>query len=95
MRVRWTDIAVHQLAAACEYIALDKPSAAEKVRRQILQQVRNLGAHPQAGREGRVAGTRELVIVNTPYIVAYRIKNDAEVQVLAILHAKRRWPRTF
>ncbi len=34
----------------------------------------NLPENPQMGRPGRVSGTRELVIVQTSYIVPYRIK---------------------
>ena len=47
-----------------------------------------------AGREGRVAGTRELVIRGTPFIVAYRVVRN-EVHVLAVMHAARKWPDEF
>jgi toxin ParE1/3/4 len=43
------------------------------------------------GRQGRCAGTRELVIARTPYIVAYRIERLAVV-VLRVLHGAQRWP---
>jgi len=46
---------------------------------------------PERGRAGRVAGTRELIITGTPFIVAYHLDHD-EVQVLAILHRARIWP---
>lgn len=36
------------------------------------------------GHSGRVKGTRELVIVRTPYIAAYRIKGE-KIQILRIL----------
>lgn len=48
-----------------------------------------------AGRTGRVSDTRELVIAGTPYVVAYRITHQSEVQILAVLHGKRRWPDAF
>jgi len=38
-----------------------------------------------------VAGTRELVIVGTPYIVPYRVENDA-VQIITVLHGAQKWP---
>jgi plasmid stabilization system protein ParE len=38
-----------------------------------------------------VAGTRELVVIGTPYIVIYRIEATAIV-VLRVLHAAQRWP---
>jgi toxin ParE1/3/4 len=47
-----------------------------------------------AGREGRVAGTRELVIRGTPFIVAYRLERN-EVQILAVMHAAIKWPEEF
>jgi len=47
-----------------------------------------------AGRAGRVAGTRELVIVGTPFIVAYRVEKK-EVRVVAVLHAAQKWPDEF
>jgi toxin ParE1/3/4 len=43
------------------------------------------------GRPGRVPGTRELVIPNTPFIVPYRVVGNT-IQVLRILHGARPWP---
>ncbi len=43
---------------------------------------------------GRVKGTRELVVVRTSYIVAYRLKRG-KIQILRILHGARQWPDTF
>ena len=49
---------------------------------------------PKAGRIGRVAGTREVVVPGTSYLVAYRIVEDM-IQVLAILHGAQEWPESF
>lgn len=95
MTICWARDATRQLAAARAYIALDSPKAADRVLLQITEAVKLLGSHPNAGREGRVKNTRELVIVGTPYIVAYRIRNKSTIQVLAVLHGKRRWPDSF
>lgn len=43
------------------------------------------------GRAGRVAGTRELVVADTPYIIPYRVRGDA-VEILRVFHAARKWP---
>jgi toxin ParE1/3/4 len=83
------------LLAAHAYVASDNPRAADKLVLQITETVKHLGMHPRAGREARVKDTRELAIVGTPYIVAYRINREREIQVLAVLHGKRRWPDTF
>jgi toxin ParE1/3/4 len=53
--------------------------------------VRRLRSFPESGRAGRVAGTRELVVSGTPFIVIYRVKPSAVV-IIRVLHAARRWP---
>ena len=95
MTIQWAEDAVRQLTAAHAYVAADNPRAADRLLLQITQAVKLLGSYPSAGRDGRVANTRELVIANTPYIVAYRIENKNMVQILAVLHSKRRWPESF
>jgi toxin ParE1/3/4 len=57
----------------------------------ISDWVKLLGRLPRSGRPGRVEGTRELVIIRTPYIVAYRIIGDT-VRILRVLHSSRQWP---
>jgi hypothetical protein len=37
------------------------------------------------------AGTRELVIANTPFVVPYRIRDD-HIDILRVYHAARMWP---
>jgi toxin ParE1/3/4 len=94
MRVRWTTPAREQLVNAFEYIAEGNRRAAARTAEQIWESTQLLDRHPMAGREGRVAGTRELVIYGTPFIVAYRIEKK-EVRILAVLHAAREWPEEF
>lgn len=94
MKIRWTDGAVEDLQSAYEYIASDNEKAAAETVDRIVSAVERLEQFPQMGRTGRVAGTRELVVTGTPFIVAYRSKRDT-VQVLAVLHAARKWPRKF
>jgi toxin ParE1/3/4 len=94
MLLRWTSPATEQLAAAYEYVAADNHAAALRIANQIWETVDVLTRHPMAGRKGRVPGTRELVIVGTPFVVAYRVERT-EVWVLAVLHAAKKWPREF
>ena len=61
---------------------------------RIWEAVDMVGRHPGAGRKGRVAGTRELVVAGTPFVAIYRVARD-EVQMLAVLHAAREWPEEF
>jgi toxin ParE1/3/4 len=77
-----------------DWIAADNPAAATRMVTRIRIVVERLALVPGAGRPGRVAGTRELVISGTPYIVPYRVKGDA-VQIITILHSAQRWPDRF
>ena len=77
-----------------EWIGADNPAAAARMVARIRTAVERLATVPGAGRPGRVAGTRELVISGTPYLVPYRVKGDA-VQIITILHSAQRWPDRF
>lgn len=86
----WTRRAQHNLQDIGDCIAQDSPLAAEITVKRIIEQVSGLAFYPHIGRIGSVAGTRELVIANTPYIVVYRIRE--RVEVLRIRHGAQRWP---
>jgi toxin ParE1/3/4 len=38
--------------------------------------------------------SRELVVTGTPFVVAYRV-NGESIQILAVLHGARKWPKPF
>ena len=43
--------------------------------------------HPSLGRAGRVPGTRELVVPDTPYLVPYRVRG-MRIEILRIFHGR-------
>jgi addiction module RelE/StbE family toxin len=92
MEIVWRASALNDLEAIREFIVQDNPQAAVRVMTAIRAAVDRLGRHPGLGRAGRVDGTRELVMSNAPYIVAYRVAEN-QVRILAIIHMSRRWPR--
>ena len=94
MRVRWTTPAREEFVAAYEYLAEESRAAAARTAGRIWTGTQLLARHPMAGRPGRVAGTRELVIRGTPFIVAYEVRKK-EVRILAVLHGARKWPEEF
>lgn len=94
MKVRWTRLAVADLDSVYEYIATDDPAAAGRIVERIETAVVMLSRHPSAGRAGRIRGTRELVISGTPFIVPYRFRRAA-IEVLAVIHASRKWPEAL
>ena len=83
-----------QLEDIHEGIAAENPLAASRVIERIRIAVERLQEFPEIGRPGRVPGTRELVIVGTPYIVPYRLK-DGTVEIITVLHSAQRWPDRF
>jgi addiction module RelE/StbE family toxin len=91
LRLEWSAYALADRAAIFDYIEADSPRAAVAVDDRIREQVEVLVRFPQSGRKGRVEGTRELIIIRTPYIVAYCIQGDT-VRILRVLHGAQRWP---
>ena len=91
MRIVWTAPAVHDLAAARAYIARDNPPAADRQVERVLAAVGSLLQFPDIGRPGRRAGTRELVVSRTPYVVAYRVRAEI-IEILRVMHGRQRWP---
>jgi len=94
VEVKWTRRASDQLASAYAYVLEANPAAAHRQMEIVIRAVEQLSDFPEIGRPGRVAGTRELVIQSTPYIVAYRLRGRS-VRILALLHGARRWPTRF
>jgi plasmid stabilization system protein ParE len=45
---------------------------------------------PAMGRVGRIKGTREAVLSDISYIIAYRVGQD--IEILTIIHTSQRWP---
>jgi toxin ParE1/3/4 len=91
----WTEQATRQLDHAHDYIALsNSEEVAVRITMQIFAGVQQLATFPMSGRPGRVPGTRELVISNAPFVVAYTIEQD-QVVVLAVYHGAQQWPDVF
>jgi toxin ParE1/3/4 len=94
MKVRITSLASGHLLAAYDYLQASSPAAARSQLKRVFDAIDLLQRTPYLGRKGRVAGTRELVVPRTPYIVAYTVVGE-EVQVLAVLHGAQQWPESF
>lgn len=90
MRLVWTRPAHADRNKIREYIARHAPAAALALDELISEQAGLLVAHPNIGRDGRVAGTRELV-AHRHYILVYDTHGDT-VRILRVLHTARLWP---
>jgi toxin ParE1/3/4 len=95
MKVVIRSEAERDLTAIFEWIAKDNPPAARKVVGQIRDRITllELNSLARMGRPGFVPGTLELV--EYPYIVVYRVLDDAgEIEIVAIVHgARKREPK--
>lgn len=91
MMIKWLEDAIDDLQALRQYIANDKPSAVNRIAKQILKTINLLSNQPGMGRPGRVVGTREIIVASTPYILPYRVKNNS-IEILRLLHAAMEWP---
>lgn len=97
IHIRWANAATTDFFEICDFIARDRPRAAETVGAAILAAIAALPEHPRRGRPGRRAGTRELVLPSLPYLVVYTIEpgigpEPETLYVTRILHGAQRWP---
>jgi addiction module RelE/StbE family toxin len=91
MQVKWLKWALRNLEQARNYVFQDNPTAAQELILKIQNAANQLQNYPFMGKNGRVEGTRELIISNSPYILIYRVKEES-VEVLRILHTSKRYP---
>lgn len=90
--VKWLSRAIANLEAHTEHIAQDNPRTAYELADLAYAATEMLSRFPLLGRIGRVQGTRELVIPDTPFIIVYVVKPKS-IQIIRMLHGKQLWPR--
>lgn len=90
MKLVWTQPARQDRREIREYIAADSPGAALALDELLAKKAGYLIDHPDLGRPGRIAGTRELV-AHRNYILVYDVAGEW-VRVLRVMHAARQWP---
>ena len=91
MTVVWSARAIRHLSALRAYIARENPDAAAGVALMLLAAVERLAELPSLGRPGRLAGTRELVVPGTPYLIPYRVRSE-RLEIIAVFHQRQQWP---
>ncbi len=91
MNLVWLPSAIANRDSQLEYIARNNVRAAIEQGDRIAKQVVQLIEHPEIGRQGRIEGTRELVVSRTPFILVYRINSD-RIELIRLLHGAQQWP---
>jgi len=84
VKVVWSPLAVDRTSEIAEYIALDKPPAAEKWVELVFDSVKRLEQFPNSGRiipEINLESFREIIIGN--YRIIYRIE-EKQISILTV-----------
>ncbi len=92
MRMIWSPLAINRATEIADYIAKDKPSAAEKWINTIFSKVEQLQFSPEIGRtvpEINNRQFRELIYCN--YRIVYRVEKK-QIPILTIRHGRQILP---
>lgn len=90
MKIHYAPIAGRQLADILAYLRERSPRGTRNVGSAIRRTVSLLAATPFAGREGRVAGTREFPVKGYPYLIVYVVDGERdELLIASIVHMAR------
>ncbi len=92
MTIIWSPLAIDRVSEIANYIAKDKPSAAEKWINTVFSKVEQLELSPEIGRivpELSNSQFRELIYGN--YRIIYRIEKE-QISILTIRHGKQILP---
>ena len=91
MKIVWSRRALSHLIYIRQHIEQDSERNAALAASRILEAVDLLQRHPEIGRPGRVVGTRELVVPQTPYVIPYRVRRE-RLELIAVFHGRQKWP---
>jgi toxin ParE1/3/4 len=92
LNLRYSARAKSQLLAIQEYIVgQGNPDAAARIGGNIRAAAEVLRHFPYAGRPGRVPGTREWVVRQSPYVIVYEVivEGRNEIMVLGVFHCRQ------
>ncbi len=90
MQIILTPAALDDIENIVAYIAKDNKQAARKLHDNIKAKVYGLVDFPLAHKEGRIQGTREMV-VHPHYVVVYSVLKT-KIKILRVLHTSLQWP---
>ncbi len=88
MKVIWSPLAIEKLEATAKYIALDKPSAADKWVNDVFDRADMLASQPELGREvPELLGSNYREVVFGNYRIIYKVEN--EVNILTVRNSRQ------
>ena len=83
MKIVWSPLALEKLEASAKFIALDKPSAADKWVNDIFDRIDLLGSQPELGREvPELLGSNYREVIFGSYRIIYKVENEIKILTL-------------
>lgn len=92
MHVRFQDTAEDDLDSIVTYVGPRSPQGLAKVITSIFTIASQLETFPLMGRPGQIDGTRELIVPRTPYRLIYVVDEPYYIDIIRVLHGKRKYP---
>ena len=88
MKVVWSPLALEKLEATAKFIALDKPSAADKWVNDVFDRTDLLGSQPELGREvPELLGSNYREVIFGSYRIIYKI--EIEIKILTLRNSRQ------
>ena len=95
MSVTWTETATDQLEAIRDYLARSSPGYARALAGRVVARTVALTGQPLIGAEVPEYSDPDIrEVFEHPYRILYRVVGQ-DVQVIGVIHASRRLPRTL
>jgi len=83
LKVIWSPLALEKLEATAKFIAIDKPSAADKWVNDVFDRTDLLGSQPELGREvPELLGSNYREVIFGSYRIIYKIENEIKILTL-------------
>jgi plasmid stabilization system protein ParE len=92
LRVRWSTSASLDLIEIIEFASQDRPQAAQKLGREILQAASRLARHPRSGKilpelqEQGISDYRQVLV--RPYRLIYALRAES-IDIVVVVDARR------
>tara|TARA_B100000809_G_C14882452_1_gene439699 strand:- start:61 stop:354 length:294 start_codon:yes stop_codon:yes gene_type:complete len=88
LKIVWSPLALEKLEASAKFIALDKPSAADKWVNDIFDRIDLLGSQPQLGREvPELLGSNYREVIFGSYRIIYKV--ESEIKILTLRNSRQ------
>jgi toxin ParE1/3/4 len=91
VRIEWKVEASTDLDRVFAYVEENRPGDEHAEIESLFAAVELVATQPNAGRPGRVTGTREWVAVY-PWVIVYKVEQRSRLVIVRVLHGKQKWP---